>query len=73
MCSLPATLPADHPPTLFLHGELDNIVPISTMWPYEMELVNQGISTSTEIDPDAGHQWLTAGVARIPAWFDSNP
>ncbi|TAJ55371.1 MAG: plasmid partitioning protein [Nevskiaceae bacterium] len=32
-CAVP-TLPSDHPPTLFLHGAGDDIVPLSTMLPY---------------------------------------
>jgi poly(3-hydroxybutyrate) depolymerase len=72
VCDVP-DLPADHPPTLFLHGEKDTIVPISTMRPYQMKLDAQGTPTSTEIDPEAGHEWLAAGVMRVPAWFDGVP
>lgn len=32
-CAVPA-LPDDHPPTLFLHGAGDDIVPLATMLPY---------------------------------------
>jgi poly(3-hydroxybutyrate) depolymerase len=72
-CDVPDTLPADHPPTLFLHGQKDNIVPIGTMWPYQMKLQAQGTQTSTEIDENVGHAWLEAGIKRVPAWFDATP
>ena len=71
-CDVP-DLPADHPPTLFLHGEKDAVVPISTMRPYQMKLDEQGTATSTEINADAGHEWLEAAVTRVPAWFDATP
>ena len=72
-CTLPGTLPSDHPPTLFLHGAKDSIAPPSTMELYRDALVAQGHTVQTLIDPNAGHEWLTAGPAAILAWFDANP
>jgi pimeloyl-ACP methyl ester carboxylesterase len=72
ICAVPSPLPADHPPTLFMHGELDPIVPIATMQPYHDALVAQGIDTGLDIDPFAGHQWLGDAPERVTAWFESH-
>ncbi len=70
-CSVPP-LPADHPPTLFLHGGSDQIVPESAMTPYHDALVAAGRVTDAIIDPSAGHEWLPEGKTAIPAWFDTH-
>jgi predicted esterase len=72
LCSVPE-LPADHPPTLLVHGEKDSIVPISSMRAYEEKLQGQGLKVETEISAEGGHEWLEASVTRIPAWFDAHP
>ena len=69
VCTIPAKLPADHPPTLFLHGEKDTTVPISTMLPYPAKLGAQGIVTDKAIDPSAAHEWLSVAPERITNWF----
>jgi poly(3-hydroxyoctanoate) depolymerase len=71
-CVVPATLPASHPPTLFLHGTADSIVPIVTMRPYLDRLESQGIATALDEDPAAGHQWLDDSPERITGWFESH-
>jgi predicted esterase len=72
-CTLPASMPSDHPPTLFLHGAEDTIAAPSTMEMYRDALVAEGRTVQTLIDPKAGHEWLTAGPAAIRAWFDAYP
>jgi poly(3-hydroxybutyrate) depolymerase len=67
-CSVPA-LPADHPPTLFLHGADDTLVPVAQMVKYRDAL---GAKASSEIDGDAGHAWLAIGRTAIPAFFDAH-
>jgi dipeptidyl aminopeptidase/acylaminoacyl peptidase len=62
-------LPDDHPPTLFLHGELDAVVPVSAMTPYADALLADGVETRTVLDPEAGHEWLTTGAREIPIFF----
>jgi dipeptidyl aminopeptidase/acylaminoacyl peptidase len=69
LCVIPPTLPADHPPTLFLHGAADMTVPISTARAYDDALVKQGIETRFVEDPQAGHQWLAVAPEEITAWF----
>jgi dienelactone hydrolase len=68
-CIVPSTLPADHPPTLFLHGELDAVVPIATMLPYESALRGEGVITRIVRDSTAAHQWLEAAPDEVVAWF----
>jgi pimeloyl-ACP methyl ester carboxylesterase len=72
LCTVPPTLPADHPPTLFLHGSADTTVPIATMQPYHDELAAQGVDTALDVDPAAGHQWLADAPGKVPAWFLSH-
>jgi dienelactone hydrolase len=73
VCSVPTPLPADHPPTLFLHGGADSIVPIDTMVPYRDALAREGHTVDSVIRPEAGHEWLPEGPSRIPSWFDAQP
>jgi poly(3-hydroxyoctanoate) depolymerase len=70
-CSVPA-LPADHPPTLFLHGDNDTTVPISTMYPYRDELLGDGKVVDAIVGVNRGHEWLPEGKTAIPAWFDAH-
>jgi poly(3-hydroxybutyrate) depolymerase len=71
-CRLPASLPADHPPTLFLHGKRDFIVPIGTMRSYRARLEAQGTPIREIDDAHAGHEWLAAAPAAIEAWFTTH-
>ena len=68
VCTAPA-LPADHPPTLFLHGQLDTTVPLFTAELYHDALVDQGTVTDKIIDPNASHEWLAVAPEKITAWF----
>jgi poly(3-hydroxybutyrate) depolymerase len=73
LCSVPNPLPADHPPTLFLHGEADETVPIGTMRLYADQLASQGIETRVVTDADAGHAWIGVSPSEVPAWFVGHP
>ncbi|MNT58414.1 Poly(3-hydroxyoctanoate) depolymerase precursor [compost metagenome] len=68
LCALPK-LAKNHPPTLFLHGEKDLVVPVETMLPYYQELKNSGVDTQAVIDANARHQWLDEAPERITHWF----
>ncbi|MBL0220325.1 MAG: dienelactone hydrolase family protein [Myxococcales bacterium] len=70
-CTVPV-LPADHPPTLFLHGDQDPTVPMSSMTPYRDKLAAEGFVVKTVIHPGAGHEWLPEGKTAIPDWFDAH-
>lgn len=72
-CIVPDPLPSDHPPTLFLHGQIDAIVPIATMQAYDARLVSEGKETRVVVDPAAGHQWIAAGPTEVVGWFDAHP
>jgi len=69
ICYVPK-LPADHPPTLFLQGLLDPIVPAWTMELYYHKLKNQNTPTEKIIDPIGVHQWIPEAPAAVPAWFN---
>ena len=70
VCLIPTALPTDHPPTLFLHGALDPIVPVATMQAYEAQLSAQGIATHVVVDAALAHQWIPVAPAEVLAWFE---
>lgn len=72
-CTVPTPLPSDHPPTLFLRGDADTVVPMSAIQPYLTALQGEGHETKLVTEADAGHQWLGSAVQAIPAWFDAHP
>jgi dienelactone hydrolase len=71
-CIVPLTLPPNHPPTLFLHGALDTIVPVVTMYAYRDTLSAAGHEVKTVVDPLAEHGWIAACPTEIAAWFDAH-
>lgn len=68
VCSVP-DLPEDHPPTLFLHGANDAIVPVATAERYCAALDAEGVPTRWIVDEEAGHGWIDDAPDEIPAWF----
>ncbi|MBX3248659.1 MAG: hypothetical protein KF901_15895 [Myxococcales bacterium] len=70
-CAVP-TLAGDHPPTLFLHGERDGVVPIGTMRLYEAELARAGVTPRVVVDRDADHEWLRVSASEITAFFGAH-
>jgi poly(3-hydroxyoctanoate) depolymerase len=71
-CSVPTPLPSGHPPTLFLHGAADDVVPLSAIQPYLDALTSEGYEAKLVTDPDAGHEWLPEGPSAIPVFFDAH-
>lgn len=69
VCGVPGDLPDDHPPTLFLHGVIDPIVPIWTMYPYRDRLDAQATPTRTVKSTFATHEFLPAAPGEVLAWF----
>lgn len=71
LCSIPRTLPANHPPTKFYHGTADHTVGISTMRPYFDKLRNQGVEVE-KVEHDGGHEFTAdaIGPTGVKAWFD---
>ncbi len=72
VCLVP-TLPADHPPTLFLHGLLDPVVPVVTMEPYRTALLRDGRDVKAVINPTASHEWIPEGPKAVTDWFNAHP
>jgi dienelactone hydrolase len=72
VCVVPTPLPSNHPPTLFLHGDTDAVVPLTAIQPYIDALDAAGFETKLVTDSAAGHQWLSEAVLAIPAWFDAH-
>lgn len=72
VCLVPSTLPANHPPTLFLHGRRDLTVPLFTAENYFERLQTQGFVTEIEIDDDASHEWLRVAPEQVTAWFEGH-
>ncbi|MEO4049149.1 alpha/beta hydrolase-fold protein [Pseudomonas sp. CAU 1711] len=72
-CQLPQSLPAEHPPTLFVHGLADRVVPWSSMQPYHDRLLYQGVETALHSEADGGHQWFAASPGKVLDWFQRHP
>jgi len=72
MCTIPETLPSNHPATLFLHGGDDNTVPVSTMEDYASRLQAMGKDVRKLIVPGAGHEYLEPAPAEILNWFNTH-
>lgn len=72
-CVLPATLPGDHPPTLFLHGERDAVVPIGTMRQYDEALRAQGFESAVVTSPTGAHEWLEVANPAVRDFFLAHP
>jgi len=71
-CTVPTPLPADHPPTFFIRGDSDTVVPMSVVTPYVDALTNEGHEVKVVLGADAGHQWVDEAIDAVPAWFDSH-
>ena len=72
LCSVPEQT-ADHLPTLFLHGEDDLIVPVSTMETYHQALSDAGADTRKVVQAGVGHAWIDAAPTEVVAWFNAHP
>ncbi len=71
-CFVPTTMPAQHPPTRFLHGRADLTVPLYTAEAYKQRLEAQGFETDIVIDDAAGHEWLSTSPERILEWLQAH-
>lgn len=70
ICSIPA-LPANHPPTFFLHSVSDLIVPYWTMQLYYNALKAQGITTEISSNYLVGHGWNTDAPEKVLTWLNN--
>lgn len=72
-CIVPVTLPADHPPTRFIHGFLDTIAPWWAMDQYYDRLQWQGIPTDRLTISTGRHEWFSQSPAAVVSWFNAHP
>lgn len=65
---------ADDPPTLIIHGDADELVPIQQAEVFLERLKSVGVKTKLVAKPGAGHGWpdMTGDLATIADWFDEN-
>ncbi len=70
ICIVPSTLPSNHPPTYFIHGFVDLVVPWWSMDLYYDKLLKQGIPTGRYTEALAGHEWVPASADKVYAWFN---
>jgi len=74
MCTVPSPLPAEHPPTLLLHGNLDTtIIPEWTVTAYVNALTASSVPEKEVDDANSGHQWIPEAPAAVLAWFQMYP
>ncbi len=71
VCFVPRPLPADHPPTLFVHGRFDPVVPERTAEAYSDALADEGHETELHLE-DGGHEWLPDAGDAILVWFSEH-
>jgi len=71
-CNIPATLPYNHPATLFLHGSNDYTVPVNTMEAYFNKLVSQGVDARKVISDGKSHEFLPEAPEEILNWFQTH-
>jgi poly(3-hydroxyoctanoate) depolymerase len=73
LCSVPQQLPANHPPTFFIHGADDGVVPSGTMEKYYDRLLSNGRVADKFVKQGGGHSWFPESPGLIRAWFDQHP
>ncbi|KAL1529865.1 hypothetical protein AB1Y20_000796 [Prymnesium parvum] len=59
----------EHPPTLFLHGDKDDVVSRSSVVDYYTRLLNSSIKSRLVTQADAVHQWLDAAPDEVVSWI----
>jgi len=64
----PGSLKQNHPPTLFLHGTLDVVVPIWTMQWYADAMTRAKLVHKVVINPLCGHEWLPTAPQEVLNW-----
>jgi dienelactone hydrolase len=72
LCNVP-DFDASHPPTLFLHGEVDLTVPLATAEEYYEKLLAAGVDAKLVTQPGEGHAWIPQSPDEVLAWFDGHP
>ncbi|MEX1034246.1 MAG: hypothetical protein WDZ30_12855 [Cellvibrionaceae bacterium] len=73
VCVVPFNLPNDHPPTRFIHGFLDLVVPWWSMDLYHDRLLAEGVPTDRITHAFGGHGWFPTSPQAVVAWFNAHP
>jgi acetyl esterase/lipase len=62
----------DDPPTLIIHGDADNLVPLQQSEEIVAKLKEAGVPTKFVVKPGAGHGWFTIlkDMDAFVEWFD---
>lgn len=68
-CNVPELMPEGHPPTLFIHGENDFIVPVETMIEYATRVKQSGVKTKIYVEKEGGHEYFRQTPNLILSWF----
>ena len=65
---------ADDPPTLLIHGDKDNLVPLQQSESILARFKEVGVPAKLIVKKDAGHGWLTIleDMDRVADWFDQH-
>jgi acetyl esterase/lipase len=65
---------ADDPPTLILHGDRDELVPLQQSATFIEKLKGAGVEAKLVVKEGAGHGWLTMlkDVEMLADWFDGH-
>jgi len=61
-----------HPPTLFLHGTQDSLVPASTSETYHNELLSAKVTTKRVTGQGLDHTWIPGAPKEIVAWVNAH-
>eukprot|EP01060_Flectonema_neradi_P004716 TRINITY_DN13097_c0_g2_i1.p1 TRINITY_DN13097_c0_g2~~TRINITY_DN13097_c0_g2_i1.p1 ORF type:complete len:345 (+),score=80.10 TRINITY_DN13097_c0_g2_i1:65-1036(+) len=69
---VPSSVWDDHPPTLFLHGTRDGLVPTDTSEIYYNFIKNKGVETKRLTTNGKDHQWTANAPAQILAWVETH-
>lgn len=73
VCAVPSNLPDDHPPTYFMHGWVDLIVPWWSMDFYYDRLLSESIPTGRYTKWNGGHEWFPESANLVLNWFNAHP
>jgi poly(3-hydroxybutyrate) depolymerase len=68
-CTSPQNISALHPPTLIIHGNKDQLVPVECGIHFHEELLRNGVISKLLLDPDGGHIWLSTFNDDILNWI----
>lgn len=65
---------ADDPPTLIIHGDSDNLVPLQQSETMVEKLKGAGVEAKLVVKTGAGHGWLTMAqdMKTLADWFDEH-